>query len=329
MKRQTLSAGLALALDLFLFGAIGRAELLCEQPVHQAGQVRNGMPLTHRFKFINVGQGTLEITDLRSTCGCLTPTLAKHTYGPGESGSLLLEINTLALAEGTQSWRTRLTCREGATTSELELVVVGDVVTEVLVQPTALTLPAEAPGVHEITVTDRRPHSLTVRAADTGAACLKATVGPVQREGGMMIQRVRLEVPGDCPEGRHDVALHLYTNDPLYREFKIPVTIVKRPRQHVSATPGQVTFDGDKGEPLPSRLVRLSAADGAEVEVERVGADDPAVRCTLAKGPGAWATVTIEIDHTRLTGDLKTMVRVRLLKPAVETVTIPVVCIVR
>src|SRR5207237_542286 len=135
-----------------------------------------------------------------STCGCLTPQVEKRSLAAGERGSVLLEVNTLTLAEGSQSWRTKLICREGEKTSELDLVMVGEVVTEVLVQPAALTLPAEAPGVHEITVTDRRARPLTVRNADSGAPCLRGIVGEVRREGATTIQKVRLEVPEACPD---------------------------------------------------------------------------------------------------------------------------------
>jgi hypothetical protein len=323
MWRHGCGLGLALVLDLVLFVPTVKADLHCEQPVHQAGTVRTGMPLAHRFAFVNRGSASVEIIDIRSTCGCVTPKLEKRTYAPGERGTLLLEVNTLALAQGKQSWRTQLICRAGETTSELDLTLVGDVVTEVQVQPAALTLPAEVVG-HEITVTDRRASPLTVLKADAGSPCLKATVGEPGLDAGVTVQKVRLEVPPDCLEGRHDVALHLYTNDPAYREFKVPVIVVKRPRSRVHATPTQVTFEGDRGQPLPSRLVRLIAADGETVEIERVEATDPAVRCTWAKGPGTAATVKLQIDPARGTTELQATIRVHFLNPAGETLVIPV-----
>jgi len=326
MQPTFLSAALGFAITTA--GAAARAELYCPQPVHQAGQVHNGLPLSHQFTFVNRGTAPVEITEVRPTCGCLTPQLAKRIFAPGEEGTLLLEVNTLSLAEGTQSWRTTLHYREGNTTGGLDLVIVGDVVTDVLVLPAALTLPADVPGVREITVTDRRPKALTVRAADAGSPCLRAVIGPAGRDGGVSVQKVRLEVPADCPEGRHDVALHLYTDDPEYSDIKVPVTVVKTPHRAVSAAPSRVTMEGDRGRPVPPRLVLLAAADGAPVEVAGVEADDPAVHCEWVNGTGK-ATVRVRIDHARLTGDVNTTVRVRLLKPAAETLTIPVSCVLR
>src|SRR5947209_15294634 len=103
MRRHTRLAGLGVVLDLVLFVASGRAELYCEQPVVHAGQVRNGTRLERRFTLVNRGAGAVEVIDVRSTCGCLTPRLDRRRIGPGQGATLLLEVNTLALAEGTQS----------------------------------------------------------------------------------------------------------------------------------------------------------------------------------------------------------------------------------
>ena len=329
MRSSALATFLATALDLLAGAAPSRADLDCDEPVHRAGTVYNGAPLAHLFTLVNRGPDAVEITDVRSTCGCAAPQLEKRTLRPGEQGTLLLEVSTLALAEGPQSWQTRLVYRERDRTGELLLAVTGDVVTEVLVQPAALTLPAEAPGVREITVTDRRAKPLTIRAADSGTTFLRGIVGAAYRDGAASVQKVRLEVPADCPEGRHDVALHLYTDDPAYREFSVPVTVVKRPRQLVMAEPRQLTFDSDRGRPVPPRTVRLTAADGSRVEMAGVEADHPAVRCNATTGPATTAAVTVFIDHTRLTGDLQATIRVHLVKPVPETVSISVLCVVR
>jgi hypothetical protein len=324
MSRYTLVAGLALVLDVTTFFTAARAELYCDQPSFSAGTVHNGTPLAHRFTFVNRGDTVVEITGVRVTCDCLTPQLDRMSMPPGQQGSLLLNINTLPLAEGPQSWRAHVVYRERDRTNELALVIMGDVATDVLVQPSALTLPADLPGVHEITVMDRRAKPLTIRAADSGTAVLRAVVGAPTRDGATTVQKIRLEVPPACPEGRHDVVLHLYSDDPEYREVKVPISVVKRPRQRVSAVPRQVTFEGDRGRAWPARVIRLNATDGAQVEVERAEAVDPAVRC-------AWTndTITVQVDPARLTGDLHTTVRVDLRRPAAETVTVSVLCVVR
>src|SRR5262249_10228616 len=151
----------------------------------------------------------------------------KQVYEHRECGEVRLEVNTLALAPGRQSWRTRLSYRDANSVSELELTIVGEGQTEVLGQPAALTLPAEI-GTHEITVTDFRPKPLTIVRADAGDR-LSTRLGTARKnEQDHLVQTVRLEVPADCPEGRHILAVHVYTDDPQYRELTVPVTIVKK-----------------------------------------------------------------------------------------------------
>jgi hypothetical protein len=41
-----------------------------------------------RFRFTNIGNTSLKITDLRPSCGCTTAALQKKEYGPGESGEI-------------------------------------------------------------------------------------------------------------------------------------------------------------------------------------------------------------------------------------------------
>ena len=44
--------------------------------------------LVARFRFTNVGNTSVKITDVRPSCGCTTATLQKTEYGPGESGEI-------------------------------------------------------------------------------------------------------------------------------------------------------------------------------------------------------------------------------------------------
>src|SRR5260370_11796744 len=77
-----------------------RADLHVPQPEVDAGEVRAGAPLGHRFTFVNRGPQTIEITEVQSSCGCLTPKLELRRLQPGEEGTLLMAVNTLSQAVG-------------------------------------------------------------------------------------------------------------------------------------------------------------------------------------------------------------------------------------
>lgn len=58
------------------------------------GTVEEGKIQLAKIVFQNVGSGTLEITDIKSTCDCTTTLLSSKKLAPGESGTLRIELDT-------------------------------------------------------------------------------------------------------------------------------------------------------------------------------------------------------------------------------------------
>jgi Protein of unknown function (DUF1573) len=324
MKRLSLSATVGAC--TLLITATARAELHCDQPAVQTGEVHSGASLTHRFALVNNGTETVEILDIKPSCGCLTPRVTQRVFAPGERGVLLLEINTLTQDAGLQSWRATVRYREGHEDHELALQVAATIVTQVSVTPPALVLYTTSAIEHELTLTDRRPTPMTVTAVQPTSPHLRSRLGDWQRnDEGHSVRTIALEVLPEFPEGRHEETIQIFTSDPEYRELRIPVTIVKRARQTVSASPDAVSLSTAASEPMPSRTVLLRSAEDQAVIVERVESDSAAVRCETAAGPGLRATLKIQIDRAKVTGEtLQAKVRVVLRQPAGQTVTVPV-----
>jgi hypothetical protein len=321
----------SLAASILLLGAgPARAELECAQPLVQLGPIRSGVPLSHKFVLVNRGTEILEVTDVRPSCGCLAPRLEKRRYQPGETGTLLLEINTLTQPAGVHSWRTTIYYQAEGRSRELPLYLCGEVVAEISVQPPSLAVYTDASISHEITITDRRTPPLLVRSVGSSAPFLRTHLGELRRNGAAWVRTVGVELLQECPEGHHQETVSIYTSDPLYPELKVPVTIVKRPRQQVSASPSAVILAESSDQPLPARIVLLGAADEKDVVVEHVDCDDAAISCQWAQGPGSRATLKIRVDRQRIPGDsLQSAVHVHLSQPMPQMVTIPVSCSLR
>lgn len=314
---------------LFLRAALVHAELECPQPVVDKGEVRSGLPLSHRFAFRNGGALAVDITDVHPSCGCLAPKLDKRHLQPGESGELLLEVNTLTQPAGLNSWRITLHYKSGQAEQQMSLFIRAQIVTEITVEPPSLAIYTDTAIHHEITVIDRRTEPLIVRAAPTSSPHVRTQLGELRRDAaGHWRRTIRVEVLADCPEGTHAETLRICTSDPLYSELKVPFTIVKRARRLVSAAPASVVLSESADQPLPARIVHLSAAEDGEVHIERVESDHPAVDCRWAQGPGHQATLKIRVDRKQIPGDrLRAYVHVHLSQPAAETISIPVSCL--
>jgi hypothetical protein len=328
-RRSHLRMALWASLALLLGAGMSRAELECSESVVDKGEVRSGLSLAHRFPFVNRGSEVVEITDVRPSCGCLAPKLEQRTFKPGESGELLLEVNTLTQPEGLNSWRVTLHYRSGGSEKELPLYINARVVTEISVEPPSLAIYTDTSIGHEITVIDRRIEPLIVRAVPTTSAYVRTHLGELKRDdAGHWRRTIQVEVSADCPEGTHAEMLRICTSDPLYSELKVPFTIVKRAPRQVVAAPSSVVLTAAAGEPLPSRVVLLSAANDCDVVIERIESDHEAVSCRWAQGPGHQATLKIHIERSRIVGDrLRTAVHVHLSKPVTETITIPISCL--
>ena len=328
-RRSQLLLALSVPMILLLRTALVRGELQCTSSVVDKGEVRSGLALAHRFTVINRGSEPVEITDVHPSCGCLAPKLEKRRLQPGESTQLMLEINTLTQPAGINSWRVTLRYRSGTVEQELPLYINARIVTEISVEPPSLAIYTDSSIGHEIVVIDRRTEPLIVRAVPTSSPHVRTHLGALQRDAaGHWRRAIQVEVLEECPEGTHQETLRICTSDPLYSELKVPFTIVKRARRLVSAAPASVVLSESAAQPLPARVVLLSAADDREVHIERVESDHPALDCRWAQGPGHQATLKIRVDRKQIPGDrLRAAVHVHLSQPAAETITIPVSCL--
>jgi hypothetical protein len=318
----------AAALTLFLCCASTRADLKFAQSIVTVPEIRTSVPFAHRFDFVNQGPETVEITEVRAGCGCLTPRLSRRVLKAGEEGSFLLEVNTLVLSAGSHTWKVNVKYQCGERISEISLELKASVVAEVTVQPAALTLFTEGGAVQQLRLTDLRSQPLAVTALHTSTPPLKATLAEASQDVlGHWIRTINLEVAADYPEGKHEEVLDIYTNDPAYRDLKVPVTIIKCGKKRLSATPATVSISAREGEPLPSPVVLLRDQQQQPIVVEKVMADDPAISCRWASGPGPMATLRIRVERQRLReGHLQSVIHVYLSSPVQETISIPVMC---
>ncbi|MGV3706267.1 MAG: DUF1573 domain-containing protein [Arcticibacter sp.] len=67
-----------------------------EKETNDFGKIPQGKPVSYDFKFTNVGEQPLIISNVESTCGCTVP---KHTSTPikkGETGTITVTFNAAA-----------------------------------------------------------------------------------------------------------------------------------------------------------------------------------------------------------------------------------------
>lgn len=96
------AAALSLAVASLPAVAQDAPRIFSPAPVHDFGSQDNEGKVDHTFTIMNVGTGTLEISNVKSSCGCTVAELSKKSLAPGEETTVAASFN-LAGKSGPQS----------------------------------------------------------------------------------------------------------------------------------------------------------------------------------------------------------------------------------
>jgi hypothetical protein len=82
---------------------------------HNFGPIPKGTPVSHKFEFTNTGEGALEITQVKPSCGCTATAYTKEKVKPGASGFVTAEFNAAREGVFTKTITVRTNTEEGVT----------------------------------------------------------------------------------------------------------------------------------------------------------------------------------------------------------------------
>jgi PKD repeat protein len=84
--------------SLITVNELGLAEITFEVTEHDFGDVKQGEILSHIFKLENTGDQPLLISNVLTTCGCMTVEWPKDPVPPGEKGEIIVTFDTAGKA---------------------------------------------------------------------------------------------------------------------------------------------------------------------------------------------------------------------------------------
>ena len=183
------------------------AGVVVDQPVHDFGTVERGTPVEHVFRLKNTGQAPFRVDQVKGTCACTVGVATGEPISPGDEAWVTMRLETDRLAGRTIKTATVYT--NDPDTPTLAVTLSGAVLTDLLIQPTAVYLGHIRQGAvvrKEITITPGRPGGTdTVVGIAAAPPRVKAWVA----DGG---QRVIVELTADGPIGRFSDDLVLKTS---------------------------------------------------------------------------------------------------------------------
>jgi hypothetical protein len=297
-------------------------------PTAVKGDLKAGPPLVHAFDLANPTAGTVTITKVEASCGCLRQSLGAAAIPPGGKTTLTLEVNTLTQPDGPNRWQVLVSYKAEvpgapARTGVLLLQITATLSRDVSVSPPQLAFSTAGEASQTVTLTDRRAKPLTVLKAASSSPHLVAEVAPAAGGAGGRSQAVAVKLAAGAPAGHRDEVVVLYTDDPAYPELRLPVRVLKRAAGAVAATPAAVAVRLAAGQAEGSALVQLRSPDGKPVAVAGAESDMPGVGVKWSGGSGPVATVRVTVPAAVAAKSGRCTVRVRLSAPGGE-VSIPV-----
>lgn len=315
-----------LGLGLWAGAPCVRAELICPEPSFNAGHLLAGKPFKHLFALNNQGKEAIHILEALPSCGCLRPTLSKTILNPGEAITLPIEIHTLTKPQGAHRFSINIRYKEAGEIKELALEVKALIQVEVEVTPAASAIFTDRAITHTFSVKDMRAKPMRIIAADSSNARVTFQIHPpTLNENKESIQIITVRISELLTPGKHDLWIHLVSDDASYGEMKIPLTIVKRDGKLASAAPSRLYLEGSVGIPFGAKMVRINKAGTEPVKVDKVECSHPAFKCTWAQGPGDDATIRLLLDEKKLPpGETIAELRVLLKGHQTQSVIIPV-----
>jgi len=85
---------LMLIFSVYQANAQAGAHIKFEKLVHDFGQLTQGDPATVEFTFTNTGDASLQLSNVRSSCGCTIPTWPHDPIAPGKTGSITVKYDS-------------------------------------------------------------------------------------------------------------------------------------------------------------------------------------------------------------------------------------------
>ena len=263
----------ALALTAAPAVAQGWAEKMFKDGTsHDFGSVPRGAQLFHRFTITNIYAVRMEITGVKSGCGCVTANPAKRVLEPRENTTIDVNMDARRFT-GPKTVGIRVTVGPEYTSSA-ELKVTANSRADIVFNPGEVSLGTVTRGQtpeQEIQVEYAGVLNWQVSEVIAKDAPLDVSIKEVYRRPGQVGYKLNVRLRPNAPLGTLKQELFLKTNDP--GSPLVPVLVEATVQSAVTVSPSGLSLGlVKKGDLLVRRVVVRSAKPFRVLDVE--GATD-------------------------------------------------------
>jgi hypothetical protein len=196
-------------------------KIVCDEPTYNFGVQDNSTDVEHVYTIRNEGDLTLEIKQVRPSCGCTVANISEKMIAPGASANITTKLS-LKGRQGPQH-KTITVESNDPTQPQFILKLEGEATTQVQVNPMQLFYGrldpgAVATGTVEVVASGTNTMQVTNISADTPFLTASITTNTVGKS-----YRITVVTRPPLPEGQARGTVTLNTDNPGYPTISIPV----------------------------------------------------------------------------------------------------------
>lgn len=276
---------------------------------HDFGTVPRGSKQEYAFRFKNLYKESVHVADVRSHCGCTTPSIEKDTLATHETGEVRVRFNTKSFL-GERGATITVTMDEPYF-AEVQLQVRGYIRSDVVFTPGTVDFGSVVAGEEGSTKLDVAYAGsddweiVDVRSANE---FLEVELDETTRSSGQVGYRMLVHLKPGAPAGILQDQLAIVTNDSGGKVLLLPVE--GQITSPLTVSPASLFLGAVKpGETVKKRLV---VRGSKPFRILKVQCDDP--RCAfdpVADEPKSLHFVNFAFAATGETGEISKVIRIQ------------------
>ena len=284
------------------------------------------------FRYRNTSDKTIRINSLTPSCGCLSPKIESMVIAPGQSGRLVMPVNTINETAGPHEYLVKVQYTDDEP-HDIDLALKVVLPPKEVIAPRALLFyqSGNQPTTQTVTITDYRPKAFKVKKISCNSEFFTVKqVSHTETISGFTELKLEVTLKGDGPTSNHRALLLVETDDPRYPilQTKLLCRSLTQPKsQPMAVVPNtetivlQPTGNGQLAATRP-----MPAATGKASNILSISAAPEFVSATVDQDQSGQTIIRVSAT---LSDDQRTTRQSGLLtvrtKDSNQPVTIPVV----
>lgn len=289
--------------------------IVCDEPVYNFGTVANTGHVEHTFLIRNAGEVTLEIRNVRASCGCTATAISKYMIEPGQTAEIVAKLD-LRGRQGRQ-YKTIFVDTNDPRTPTLTLAFEGTAQPDFRVQPRQIffgRIGAQAVVTGTIELATSSGQWLNVKRVDSGNPHLTAVVigEPPHLE-------VEIKTLPPMPKGPFHSRVVIETDHPSEPVTEILVTAFVV--GDVTFAPTELVLREDP-DVRTTRYILLRSETDQPFQILSVATPQPDIEANVQPtGPAAYR---VEIRNIQATRDLNgQVIKLSTTLPESKEIVVP------